>query len=166
MLGVNTCKVNQGINKCVILWRFLIVTGDLRTSHPVRHQVTLPLTNVSRVNTHVLRQSTLNLSKERTIWNLVGIYFQHPCICSFLNQNKYTFMQFWVLSFLLKSLSSIMLMNLQFNNSLTNVKYVAWSQAANNKNGHKMCNERTAKRIPIFNTAGHATTAVIHQLLG
>ena len=74
---------SKGVPSCV-LWRFLIVTGDLRMSHPARYQVTLLLTNVNRVDACGLRQLVLNLPEERRIQNLLVVAVQHPYICPVL----------------------------------------------------------------------------------
>ena len=76
------------------LWRFLIVTADLCESYPARYQVTLPLTDVNKVDARGPGQSVLNLPEERMFRNLGGVAVQRSHICPVLSQNKYSFMQF------------------------------------------------------------------------
>ena len=56
------------------MWQFPIVTGDLRAIRPAKHQVTLPLTDVNKVDARGPSQSVPNLSEERTFRN----YWEPP----------------------------------------------------------------------------------------
>ena len=47
------------------MWQFLIVTGNLRTSHPAKHQVTLPLTGDNKAEARGLRQKVPDHSEEQ-----------------------------------------------------------------------------------------------------
>ena len=77
--------------------RFPIVTGNLRASHLAKHQETLPLTGVNKVNARSMNQLIPDHSEEYTIPKSQGALPRRSPYCLEFTLNTY-----WVLFFLSK----------------------------------------------------------------